>query len=49
MISDNETSLFKKEIFIIIDRLVKKDYKDVNNNDAKRLKDSISLAYKIGK
>ncbi|MDR3150775.1 MAG: hypothetical protein LBU14_04160 [Candidatus Peribacteria bacterium] len=37
----------KKEIFIIIDRLVKKDYKEVDNNDTKRLKDSIDLAYKI--
>jgi hypothetical protein len=42
MISDD-----KKKIFIVIDRLVKKDYRDVNNNDAKRLKDSINLAYKI--
>lgn len=39
----------KKEIFIIIDRLVKKDYKEVDNNDTKRLKDSIDLAYKIWK
>lgn len=36
-------------VFIIIDRLVKKDYKDKESSDIKRLKDSINLAYKIWK
>ncbi|MDD3145230.1 MAG: excinuclease ABC subunit UvrA [Candidatus Gracilibacteria bacterium] len=34
---------------IVVDRLVKKDFTDDNSNDVKRLKDSINLAYKIGK
>ncbi|MDD3793269.1 MAG: excinuclease ABC subunit UvrA [Candidatus Gracilibacteria bacterium] len=34
---------------IVIDRLVKKDFLDNDSNDTKRLKDSINLAYKIGK
>jgi hypothetical protein len=38
-----------RNIFIVIDRLIKKDYKNIDNNDAKRLKDSINLAYKAGK
>lgn len=33
--------------FIIIDRLIKKDYSDLENSDIKRLKDSLELAYKI--
>jgi hypothetical protein len=36
-----------KDIFIVIDRLVKRDYSDNENNDTKRLKDSINLAYKV--
>lgn len=36
-------------IDIIIDRLVKKDFSDSNSSDTKRLKDSLSLAFKIGK
>lgn len=35
--------------YIVIDRLVKKDYKDINSSDTKRLKDSLELAYKIWK
>jgi hypothetical protein len=46
---DKNQTISDDKIYIIIDRLVKKDYKDVNNNDSKRLKDSINLAYKIGK
>ncbi|MDD2908038.1 MAG: excinuclease ABC subunit UvrA [Candidatus Gracilibacteria bacterium] len=34
---------------IVVDRLVKKDFTEDSSNDVKRLKDSINLAYKIGK
>ncbi len=36
-----------KNTFIVIDRLVKKDYSDNESSDTKRLKDSLELAYKI--
>lgn len=36
-----------KEVSIVVDRLIKKDFSDAENNDTKRLKDSINLAYKI--
>ncbi|MDP2090419.1 MAG: excinuclease ABC subunit UvrA [Candidatus Gracilibacteria bacterium] len=36
-------------VFIIIDRLVKKDYTDIESSDTKRLKDSLELSYKLGK
>lgn len=35
-------------VWIIVDRLVKKDFSEENSSDTKRLKDSINLAYKIG-
>ena len=35
--------------YIVIDRLVKKDYGNPESSDTKRLKDSINLAYKVGK
>ncbi len=38
-----------QKINIIVDRLIKKDYSDENSSDTKRLKDSLSLAFKIGK
>ncbi len=38
-----------KNISIVVDRLVKKDYSDSESNDTKRLKDSINLAYKVWK
>lgn len=38
-----------KDISIVVDRLVKKDYSDPESNDIKRLKDSINLAYKVWK
>ncbi|MDR1945032.1 MAG: hypothetical protein LBQ59_02910 [Candidatus Peribacteria bacterium] len=40
-------SSVRGDIFIVIDRLIKKDYSDSESNDTKRLKDSINLAYKI--
>lgn len=36
-------------VFIVIDRLVKRDYSDIESSDTKRLKDSLELAYKIWK
>ncbi|MDD2871370.1 MAG: excinuclease ABC subunit UvrA [Candidatus Gracilibacteria bacterium] len=36
------------DICVVIDRLVKKDYSDIESSDTKRLKDSLELAYKIG-
>lgn len=36
-------------VFIIIDRLVKKDYTDIESSDTKRLKDSLELSYKLWK
>lgn len=36
-----------KDISVIVDRLVKKDYSDNSSPDTKRLKDSINLAYKV--
>jgi len=38
-----------KSIEVIIDRLVVKDFSDSNSSDTKRLKDSLSLAFKVGK
>ncbi len=38
----------KNQIYIILDRLVVKDYSWDDNLDSKRLKDSLSLAFKIG-
>lgn len=35
------------DICVVIDRLVKKDYSDIESSDTKRLKDSLELAYKI--
>jgi len=37
------------EVYIIIDRLTKQDYKDQNSSNTKRLKDSLSLWFKIWK
>jgi excinuclease ABC subunit A len=39
----------KNDIYIIIDRLVKKDYLDNESTDVKRLKDSLELAFRIWK
>ena len=47
-----EKKLSKKDlenIDIVIDRLVKKDYSKEDSSDLKRLKDSLSLAFEIGK
>lgn len=41
-------SSHKNEIYIVLDRLVIKDYSGEENLDVKRLKDSLSLAFKIG-
>ena len=38
-----------KEVYVVIDRLIKKDYSDSENPDTKRLKDSINIAYKVWK
>ncbi len=49
-ISEKELEKLNLEnINIIVDRLVKKDYSDENSADMKRLKDSLSLAFKVGK
>ncbi len=40
-------SSHKNQIFIVLDRLVVKDYEWDDNLDLKRLKDSLSLAFKI--
>lgn len=48
-INDEKEITDIKDIFIVIDRLVIKDYSDKDSADTKRLKDSIELAYKIGK
>ncbi len=45
---DLEISDFSS-VFIVIDRLVKKDYSDNESSDTKRLKDSLELSYKIWK
>ena len=45
-INDDIKEADYRQICIIIDRLVKKDYSDKNNSDTKRLKDSIALAFK---
>jgi hypothetical protein len=46
---DKFQKISEDKIYIVIDRLIKKDYFDEESNDTKRLKDSIDLAYKIGK
>jgi len=38
-----------EKIFIVLDRLAVKDYSDLDSSDTKRLKDSLELAFKIGK
>jgi len=38
-----------ENVFIIIDRLIIKDFSNIESNDTKRLKDSLLLAYKIWK
>ncbi|MCP4523826.1 MAG: excinuclease ABC subunit UvrA, partial [Candidatus Gracilibacteria bacterium] len=38
-----------KKINIILDRLIVKDFSDRESSDSKRLKDSLELAYKMGK
>ena len=47
-VNDNIEIAEIKSPFIVIDRLVKKDYSDINSSDTKRLKDSLELSYKIG-
>jgi hypothetical protein len=45
---NDEPKINKKDkIFIVIDRLVVKDYSLEDNLDLKRLKDSLTLAFKI--
>ncbi len=39
----------KDKVFIVVDRLVVKDFSDESSLDTKRLKDSLSLSLKIGK
>lgn len=39
---------YKNQVYIILDRLMVKDYLGEDNLDIKRLKDSLSLAFKIG-
>ncbi|MDD5769529.1 MAG: excinuclease ABC subunit UvrA [Candidatus Gracilibacteria bacterium] len=39
----------KDQVYIVVDRLVVKDYTGDENLDIKRLKDSLTLAFKIGK
>ncbi len=39
----------KDSLFIVVDRLVVKDFSDESSLDVKRLKDSLSLSLKIGK
>lgn len=48
-VNDNYENLEIKNVNIIVDRLVKKDYKDKESSDVKRLKDSLELAFKIWK
>ncbi len=45
-VNDNITENNLTNCYLIIDRLVKKDYRDSDSPDTKRLKDSIDLAYK---
>ncbi|MDD4151334.1 MAG: excinuclease ABC subunit UvrA, partial [Candidatus Gracilibacteria bacterium] len=44
---DSKT-LENKDLFIVIDRLVIKDFSDRDSSDTKRLKDSLELAFKTG-
>lgn len=37
------------DIDIVVDRLVVKDFSDIESADTKRLKDSLDLAFQIGK
>lgn len=48
-INDNKDLRDIKNAFIIVDRLIKKDYSDKESSDTKRIKDSINLSYKIWK
>lgn len=48
-INDNIELKEFKDVSIVIDRLVKKDYSGKESNDTKRLKDSINLSYKVWK
>jgi hypothetical protein len=45
--SDELANIKVDNVDIIIDRLVKKDYSNVESSDTKRLKDSLNLAFKI--
>ena len=47
----NDTSNIKdiKNVDIIIDRLIKKDFREEDSSDTKRLKDSLSLGFKVWK
>jgi len=51
-INDNYNKKLDKliidNIYIIVDRLVVKDYSDLNSSDSKRLKDSLNLSFRIG-
>lgn len=47
-VNDNVEIDNLENIFIIIDRLVVKDFSNRDSSDTKRLKDSLELAYKIG-
>lgn len=38
----------KNQVYIVLDRLIVKDYEGEENLDIKRLKDSLTLAFKIG-
>lgn len=47
-INDEITDFDSQEkIFIVLDRLVVKDYSDLDSSDTKRLKDSLELSFKI--
>lgn len=46
-VNDELDSVENNDIYIIVDRLVVKDYGDSEWNDVKRLKDSLSLAFKV--
>ncbi len=46
-VNDNLEEKNLTNCYIVIDRLVKKDYKNPDSPDIKRLKDSIELAYKV--
>lgn len=47
---NDEPKISKKDtVFIVVDRLVVKDMSDENSLDVKRLKDSLTLALKVGK